>query len=138
MTLQLPEFWGRFADLLYLVPGGRYLVTISLSRLGIWDLRYVSDGDVGNRRFGCRVHLTPNGLGIRILTPSHPLPYTDFVTLYIFEICLPKGFPGLAKIAKRTLSWPQLVEYSLNGNTIVIRLGKGTVIVWDFVAKLVD
>lgn len=72
---------------LYLVPGGRYLVTIGLDccSLGIWDLDYHPDHDMNMAWDGeplkmwattvnyvekYRVHPTPDGLGIRILTCS--------------------------------------------------------------------
>ncbi|KAF8801581.1 hypothetical protein BYT27DRAFT_7341898 [Phlegmacium glaucopus] len=148
-TLQLHDFRiSRRLNDLYLVPGGRYLVTISPNCVGVWDLRYVSDGDMSddekptmwateiNNVIGFRVHPTPDGLGIRILTYSYPISYTGFITLYIFEIYPQRGSPEFVKIAMRTLSWPQrMVKYSLNGNTVVIYLGNGTIIVWDFIAN---
>jgi hypothetical protein len=72
---------------LYLVPGGRYLVTISLDccSVGVWDLGYRSYEDMDTcwdeeplkmwattvdyvEKY--RIHPTPDGLGIRILICS--------------------------------------------------------------------
>ncbi|KAF8800136.1 hypothetical protein BYT27DRAFT_6844769 [Phlegmacium glaucopus] len=112
---------------LYLVPGGRYLVTRGLHCLGVWDLGSVSDVTL-------RVHPTLDGLGIRILTYSHSLPFTDIT---IFEIYPQKESPELAKIAKLTLNLPERVlKFSYDGNSVVTyNHAKGTVIVWDFIAN---
>lgn len=80
----------------YLVPGGRYLVAAGRyvmasgygyeynCLVGVWDLGYVSDGDMSSDGKSTRVwttrvdkidrfivHPTPDGLGIRILTCSY-------------------------------------------------------------------
>ncbi|KAF8803085.1 hypothetical protein BYT27DRAFT_6743004 [Phlegmacium glaucopus] len=73
-------------EALYLVPRGRYLVTSGPNCLGVWDLRYVSDGDIisdgkpttmwaatVNYIRDFVVQPTADGLGIRILTYSPPL-----------------------------------------------------------------
>ncbi|KAF8800137.1 hypothetical protein BYT27DRAFT_6844810 [Phlegmacium glaucopus] len=152
-TLQPPDLqeWGGFADL-YLVPGGRYLVASGPHSLGVWDLGFISDGDMSddgkpmmwatrvNTLVGFRVHPTPDGLGIRILTYSYPPWLTNVLTLYIFEIYPEKETPELTKIARLMLDLPeQEPEYaacSLNRNTVVIyNRVEGTVIVWDFVAN---
>ncbi|KAF8800147.1 hypothetical protein BYT27DRAFT_7200661 [Phlegmacium glaucopus] len=136
---------GRHFSSLYLVPGGRYLVTSGPNCLGVWDLRYVSDGDMSddgkptmwateiNNLLSFRVHPTPDGLGIRILTYS--LSLTGGIALYIFEIYPQKDTPELTKLARLSLR-QESVTCSLNGNTAVIyNLEKGTVTVWDFMAN---
>jgi len=84
LTFETMGYWGS-GDFIYpyVVPGGRYLVISSQRRLAVWDLRYVSDGDMSSDRKpttfwttmvkdvdGFLVHPTPDGLGIRILLYS--------------------------------------------------------------------
>ncbi|KAF8800153.1 hypothetical protein BYT27DRAFT_6845514 [Phlegmacium glaucopus] len=151
-TLQLHDLWwtpSSFVDL-YLVPGGRYLATGAPRCLGVWDLGSVSDGDMSDDwkptmwateiddLVGFRVHPTPDGLGIRILTYSHSPTLTGVTVLCIFEIYPQKETPELAKIVKLMLDLPvqEYATYSLNGNTVVIyNRAVGTAIVWDFIAN---
>ncbi|KAF8800133.1 hypothetical protein BYT27DRAFT_7175825 [Phlegmacium glaucopus] len=137
---------------LYLVPGGRYLVTSS-DCLGLWDLASVSDSDMTSDgkltmwtteipEFGlwC-IQPTPDGLGIRILANSSPT-YNYVLTLYIFEIYPQKETPQFAKIAELMVDLPEedpeFAKSSLNGNIVVnYNSGEGTVVVWDFVANTV-
>ena len=65
------------ADSLFIVPGGRYLVTACLG-LFVWDLGYVSTVDcklvasAGLEKYfnGCTVQTTPDGKGLVILSPT--------------------------------------------------------------------
>ena len=77
---------------MYLVPGGRYLVARSPHCLCVWDLGYVSDGDMSSDRKPTKiwattvesmglffVHPTPDGLGLRILACDSPRYVSNFV-----------------------------------------------------------
>ncbi|KAF8800135.1 hypothetical protein BYT27DRAFT_7217271 [Phlegmacium glaucopus] len=147
-TLQLSILWTWNTSIdLYLVPGGRYLVTSGLHCLGLWDLGPVLDGDKSDdgkptmwateidNVVGFRVHPTPDGLGIRILTYTPLL--AGVIALYIFEIYPQDETPELAKIAKLLLRLSgHGTTYSLNGNTVVIYSPlEGTVILWDFIVN---
>ena len=63
---------------LFIVPGGRYLVTAGYG-LSVWDLGYVSSVDCKlvasvklRENFGpCLVQATPDGMGLVILSSSH-------------------------------------------------------------------
>lgn len=95
-VLQIPkDWWATNFTGLYLVPGGRYLVTSCWDCcLAVWDLGYVSDGDMStdgkppkmwvtkaNYIENFVVHPTPDGLGIRILT--HSYVKTLYITSFI-------------------------------------------------------
>ncbi|KAF8156055.1 hypothetical protein B0H34DRAFT_715972 [Crassisporium funariophilum] len=64
---------------LYLVPGGRYLISVGRHWMAVWDLSCTSDLDAGSTDIGRQlavrvvnydrlflVHSTPDGLGLRI------------------------------------------------------------------------
>ncbi|KAF8799413.1 hypothetical protein BYT27DRAFT_7120833 [Phlegmacium glaucopus] len=61
---------------IFIVPGGRYLISQSSSGIFIWDLGYTSSADckliasVGpeGRSYHCTVQATPDGLGLIILS----------------------------------------------------------------------
>ena len=77
-TTRFIEDIKNTADSLFIVPGGRYLVTVGLG-LFVWDLGYVSTVDcklVASAELetyfdGCMVQTTPDGMGLVIFTPIY-------------------------------------------------------------------
>ncbi|KAF8156018.1 hypothetical protein B0H34DRAFT_715829 [Crassisporium funariophilum] len=97
------EFWD-IKDV-YLVPGGRYMVTFAQEWIAVWDLGVPSIGakSANGKLIGIapadvadeyRVHATPDGLGLRIFTETRM-----HNKLYIFEMYPESDDPKLVRIA---------------------------------------
>ncbi|KAF8805716.1 hypothetical protein BYT27DRAFT_6653622 [Phlegmacium glaucopus] len=90
---------------IFIVPGGRYLISHSSTGLFVWDLGYTSSADckliasvelsLGHegRSHSCMVQATPDGLGL-IIFSSHP--YKD---CSIYEIYPQSETPQLTQLA---------------------------------------
>ena len=63
---------------LFIVPGGRYLVSYSSTGIFVWDLGYTSNNNckliaslgMEHGSFSCMVQATPDGMGLTVLS-SH-------------------------------------------------------------------
>ncbi|KAF8802596.1 hypothetical protein BYT27DRAFT_7172643 [Phlegmacium glaucopus] len=144
LMLKVPDPTGG-SDL-YLVPGGRYLVTSTLDYLGVWDLGYCSDRDMSSNMklwvamaqylANFCVHPTLDGLGIRILTYC-PRPSDNVMYFRVFEIYPQKQTPELSQIAELILDLQdEDIAYSLNGNVaVILTKDTGRITVWDFKAN---
>ena len=77
-TTRFIEDIKNMANSLFIVPGGRYLVTAG-DGLFVWDLGYVSTVDcklvasagLENYFDGCMVQTTPDGKGLVIFSPTY-------------------------------------------------------------------
>lgn len=149
---------------MYLVPGGRYLITSAPGYLCMWNLGYVGKSELWGvmRNWDTTINVfddlvvqpTPDGLGIRILTYAPPCVNNLAVTssnvvihcrldntVYVFEAYPQKDPVTFQAVGSLQLNLRELeknVIYSLNGNRVVIFDRKrGTIIVWDFIVNVV-
>jgi hypothetical protein len=122
---------------LFIVPGGRYLVTDSSNDISVWDLGYTSSADckliasvgweVGF--YSCMVQATPDGMGLIILS-SH-----RYSNCTVYEIYPQSETPQLIQIAQldfnpsmdlpAVLLPDRVIWYGFYDGRVVFR-------VWDF------
>ena len=153
----------RFLSL-YLVPGGRYLVTLDDQNLSVLDLGCTSDQDMSSdsrlaRAWSTKVqhteafdfHPTPDGLGIRILMLLYVMtPSMTFFIIYpfcrthgalaVFEIYPQSKNPNLVRIAdiNYNLDEHYPADCFLYGDRAVFfSCSQNIIIIWDFVANTI-
>ncbi|KAF8156063.1 hypothetical protein B0H34DRAFT_519878 [Crassisporium funariophilum] len=136
---------GRFSSV-YLVPGGRYLVSFAQRWLAVWDLGaplhfgYLQPLAVEPIRFfgTFLVHATPDGSGLRIMIAA-PLRvnvrYSD-KEVSIFEIYPASDKPRILRIAYHQIPHRYCMNrYSLSGDRLIL-FERTTLAVWDYKADL--
>lgn len=138
-----PYFQG-----VYLVPGGRFLITFSEADLCVWDLGYSSSTILKNTPIASASHIfndifavvpTADGLGLRIFanTICETNGWTDEESIrdefWIFEIFPLSEKPKLSKIASLLVEdYSDVSLFVLRGDLLIYH-GANYVKVWNFV-----
>jgi hypothetical protein len=155
----ISEFFG-----LYLVPGGRYLVTLDDQNLSVLDLGCTSDKDMSSdsrlaRAWSTKVqdteafdfHPTPDGLGIRMLMLLYVMTtsLTFFIiypfcrthgALAVFEIYPQSKNPNLVRIAEINYNLDEHYPadcFLYGDRAVFFSRSQNIIIIWDFVANTI-
>ncbi|KDR79805.1 hypothetical protein GALMADRAFT_208115 [Galerina marginata CBS 339.88] len=138
---------------LYLVPGGRFLVTVSWNMVAVWDLDFVVGLGLHVTQFMeplaltkltftgmFLVHPTPDDLGLRILLSAlEPTWQGDFnggdlpETFLVYEIYPQSENPQLRKIAELQKSGENISFFCHSLDRLVFLQG-ATLNIWDYKA----
>ncbi|KAF5357140.1 hypothetical protein D9756_006812 [Leucocoprinus leucothites] len=133
---------------LFLVPGGRFVVLLTLHSLQVWDLGLPGKGGVAHRvtsikmaqlyNLGFSAQPTKNGLGLRLVVPSYPkdTAANRRKQISVYEVFLQEDQPTLSEIAHLGVDSTSPGILPRLAGDLVVFLDGHVVKVWDFVNDL--
>ncbi|KXN84052.1 hypothetical protein AN958_00502 [Leucoagaricus sp. SymC.cos] len=144
--LQAAAAPSRWLKNVFLVPGGRFVVILTLHSLQLWDLEHVGKGGGGRRVTSVKMSQeynitfsaqpTKDGMGLRLVVPSYPMDTAARKQISVYEIFPLEDQPTLSEIAHLGVnSTCSGISPRLTGDLVVF-LDNHTVKVWDFVNNL--
>ncbi|KAJ3560496.1 hypothetical protein NP233_g10802 [Leucocoprinus birnbaumii] len=133
---------------LFLVPGGRFVVLLTLHSLQVWDLGFVGKEGVAHRvtsvetnqqyNIGFSVQPTKDGLGLRVVVPSYPkdTAANRRKQISVYEAYLLEDEPALNEIAHLGVNSTSPGIIPRLAGDLVAFLDGHVVKVWDYVNDL--
>ncbi|CAA7268423.1 unnamed protein product [Cyclocybe aegerita] len=126
----------------FLIPGGRFFVTLHHRILELWDLGFRwqrgPDGPIATIHSECHsftIHPSCDARAIRILTVRYPIAPNEEYSFEVFETYPDQTEPRLAKIASiQAISQYRLYFTSICENLLVL-VHEHAIKIWDFVGN---